>query len=95
MKHEPRSVIHIEKQLEWACKLGGKKSLEISRAEKTVLARLMESHIWHQPASSDSVGGGFRKGTMAPAFPPGRKLSLCSHLNASHFNFSLYTTDAF
>ena len=47
-----------------------------------MLARLMESQIWHQLASS--VGEGFRKGTMA---------STC--LDARHFTFSLCTTGAF
>ena len=26
MKHEPRQAIHVEKQLGWACKLGGMES---------------------------------------------------------------------
>ena len=47
-----------------------------------MLARLMESQIWYQLASS--VGGGFRKGAMASA-----------RLDARHFSFSLYATGAF
>ena len=47
-----------------------------------MLAKLMESQIWHQLAGS--VGGGFRKGIMASA---------C--LDARHFIFSLYATGAF
>ena len=72
----------MEKQCGWACKLGGVESLGISKAGQTVLARLMESQIWHQLAVS--VGGGFRKGTMVSA-----------HLDARHFIFSLCATGAF
>ena len=50
MKQEPRSEIHMEKQLGLACKLGGAESLGISKAGQTVIARLVESQIWHQPA---------------------------------------------
>ena len=66
-----------KKQLGWACKLGGEESLGISKVGQTVLARLMESQIWHQLASS--VGGEYRKGTRA---------SPC--LDARQFSFSLY-----
>ena len=82
MKHEPKPVFDMEKQLGWAHKLGGAESLGISRAGQTVLARLMDSQIWHQLAGS--LKGGFRKATMASA---------C--LDARHFSFSLYTTGAF
>ena len=37
--------VHTEKQLGWACKLGGAESLGISKVGQTVLARLMESQI--------------------------------------------------
>ena len=60
----------------------GAESLEISKVGQTVLARLMESQICHQLTSS--VGGGFRKGTMASAL-----------FDARHFSFSLYTTGVF
>ena len=63
-------------------KLGGGESLGISKEGQTMLARLMESQIWTQLASS--MGGGFRKGKIASA---------C--LDARHFSFSLYTTGAF
>ena len=46
------------------------------------LARLMESQILHQLASS--VDGGFRKGTVTSAL-----------LDAIHLSFSLYATGAF
>ena len=82
MKQKPRPAIHMEKQLGWACKLGGVESLGISKAGQTVLARLMESQIWYQFASS--VGGAFRKSTMTFA-----------RLDARYFSFSLYTTGAF
>ena len=49
MQFESRLAIHTEKQLKWAWKFGGTESLEISRAEETVLTRLMESQVWHQP----------------------------------------------
>ena len=63
MKHEPRPATHMEEQLGWAHKLGETASLGIYRAGQTVLARLMESQIWHQPAGF--MGRGFRKGTLA------------------------------
>ena len=47
-----------------------------------VLARLMESRVWHQLAGS--VGRGFIKGTMAS-----------DHLDARHFSSFLYATGAF
>ena len=83
VKLEPRSVICIEKQLVWASKLGGVQSLGISKADQTVLARLMESQLCHQLTGSVALWG-FRKGTMASA-----------HLDARHFSFSQYTTGAF
>ena len=82
MKDEPRPAIHMEKQLGWAHKLGGTESLVIFKMGQTVLARLVKSQIWHQLAST--VGGGYRKGTMASA-----------RLDARHFSFSLYATGAF
>ena len=42
----------MEKQLGWACKLGGAGSLGISKAGQTVLARMMESQLWYQLTSS-------------------------------------------
>ena len=82
MKHEPRPAIHMEKQLGWIYKLGEAECLGISKVSQIVLARLRESHTWHQLAGS--VRGGFRKGTMASA-----------HLDARHFSFSLYAASAF
>ena len=64
----------MEKQLGWSCKL--------DEVGHTVLARLMESQIWHQPIGS--VGGRLSKGTMASPCP-----------NARHFSLSIYTTGAF
>ena len=57
MKHEPRPAIRMEKQLGWACKSGGAESLGISKAGQTLLARLMESQIWHQPVGSVALLG--------------------------------------
>ena len=78
MKHEPRSAIHMEKPLWWAHKLGGEESLGISKVGQTLLARLIESQIWHQPTSS--MGGGLSKETTTSAV-----------LDARHFSFSLST----
>ena len=61
--------------------LDGVEPLWICKVGHTVLARLMESQIWHQPAGS--VGGELSKGTMA---------SVC--LDARHFSLPLYTTGA-
>ena len=82
MKYETRPAIHMEKQLGWACKVSGAESLGVSKVGQTVLARLVESQIWHQFTGSD--GGGFNKRKMSSA---------C--LDARHFSFSLYTTGAF
>ena len=82
MQQEPRSAIHMEKQLGWACKLGGAEFLCISKTGATVLARLVESHIWHQLAGS--IGRRFRKRIMASA-----------HLDDRLFSFSLCATGAF
>ena len=65
----------MEKQLEWAHKLGGIEPLWIFKVGHTVLARLMESQIWHQSASS--VWGRLTKGTMALlTLMPGTSISL-------------------
>ena len=82
VKHEPRPVSHMYKQLGWAHKLSGVESLGNSKAGQTAFARLMESQIWHQLAGC--VGGGFGKRTMASA-----------HLDARDFSFSQYATGAF
>ena len=82
MKHEPSPAIHMAKQLGWAHDLGEMESLGISKTGQTVLARLMESQIWHQLAGS--VAGGFRNGMMGSA---------C--FDTRHFSFSLYATGAF
>ena len=62
-----------------------------------MLARLMESQKWHPIFwLCGSVGGRLRKGTMASAaFLSERKLSPRSRLDAIHFSFALYATDAF
>ena len=70
----------------WKSSFGGPiswvgQSLGILKVGQTVLAKLMESQMWHQLASS--VGGGFRKGTIASVL-----------LYARHSSFSLYTTGA-
>ena len=80
--HGPRPVIHMKKQCGWAHEFGVAEPQGISKAGQTVLARLVESQIWHQYAGS--VGGGPRKGTMATA-----------RLDAGHFSSSLHATGAF
>ena len=82
MKREPRPAIHMEKQLGWVLMLRGAESLGISKVGQTVLARLMESQIWHQLASS--VWGGLQNGQW-PLFA----------LITRHFNFSLYAMGPF
>ena len=67
------------------CKLGGMELQRISRAGQTVLARLMESQIWHQPAGSAAL----------LAFLSERKLSPSTCLEARHFSSSLYATGIF
>ena len=79
MKHEPRTAINMEKQLGWACKLGGTEPLGTSKVGQKVLARLVEYQIWCPFVGS--VGVSFRKGGM---------VSAC--LDARHFSFSLHTT---
>ena len=97
MKHKPRPAIHMQKQVGWAYKLGRAESQGFSRAGQTVLARLMESQIWHQPASSVALWGeGSEKGQRPLlAFLSGRKLSPSSCFDFRYFSSSLYTTGAF
>ena len=97
MNDEPRPAICMEKQLGWTHKLGGMEYLGISRAEQTVLGRLMETYIWHQPASSIALWlQGSEKGQWpVPTFLSGRNLSPSSHLDARHFSSCLCPTGAF
>ena len=69
----------------------------ISRAGQTVLARLVESQIWHPPASSMALcGEGSEKEQWPlPAFLSGRKLSPSSHRDARQFISFLYATGSF
>ena len=76
MKHEPSLAILMEVQLGWAHKLGGAESLGISKRDQTVLAKLMESQMWHQLAGCGFVWEGFSKGTMASAGLDTRHFSL-------------------
>ena len=73
--------------------MGGTEPQGISR----VLARLMESQMWHPAASSVAVlGEGSEKGQWPlPTFLSGRKLSLRSCLDARHFGSSPYATGTF
>ena len=77
--------------------MGGTESQGISMVGPIVLARLMESQIWHPPASSVALWEeSSEKGQWPlPAFLFGRKLPLSSCLDARHFSFSLYATGAF
>ena len=60
----------MEKQLGWAHKLGGEEPLWVFKVGHKVLARLMESQMWHHPTGS--VRGGLSKGTMASVCPDAR-----------------------
>ena len=64
---------------------------------QTVVARLMESQIWHLPAGSMALSlEGSDKGQWPlPTFLSGRKLSPCSYFDARYFSSSLYATGAF
>ena len=63
VKLEPRPF----SMLRWACKLGNMESLGIARAGQTVLARLIEPHIWHQFAGPVALlGEGLEKGQWPP-----------------------------
>ena len=79
------------------CKLDETEPQGISRVGQTVLARLMESQIWYQPASSVTlwVEGSEKKQWLLPAFLSQRKLSPNSRLDVWFFSFSLYATGAF
>ena len=81
----------------WAYKLSVVKPQESSRAEQTVLVRLMESQIWHLPAVSVSLWGeGSQKGQWSlPTFLSGRKLSPSSHLDSRHFSSYPFATSDF
>ena len=57
----------------------------IFRAGQTVLAKLMESQIWHLPASCVAL----------PVSLSERRLSPSPHLDVRHFSSSLYATGAF
>ena len=58
------------------------------------LAKLMESQVWHLPATLCGEGSGKGQWPL-PTFLSERKLSLSSRLDARHFSFSLYVTGAF
>ena len=71
----------MKKQLEWTGKPGRAESLGISKADQTVLARLMESQIWQWLADSVALWWeGLEKGkkpmlvlmpdTSVPSFMP-------------------------
>ena len=40
MKLEPRPAVHMEKQLRWACKLGGVESLKISKGRSNSVSQV-------------------------------------------------------
>ena len=68
----------------------------ISRAGPIVLARVMESQVWHLPACSVTVGGGLRKTTMASIHLSVWKKAVSQPcLDTRHFGSSLYATGAF
>ena len=62
--------------------MSGVEPLWISKVSHTVLARLMESQIWHQPTGCMGWGSEeLSKESMASAY-----------LDARYFSLSLYTT---
>ena len=69
----------------------------ISRVGQTVVARLMESQIWHLPAGSMALllEGSDKGQWPLPTFLSGRKLSPCSYFDARYFSSSLYATGSF
>ena len=81
----------------WESSFDGMESLRISRVGQTVLARLVESQIWHQTAGSVALlREGSKKGQWPlPAFLYERKLAPSSCLDARHFSFFLYATMPF
>ena len=72
----------MEKHLGCPCKLGGVESLGISKVGQTVLARLLESQIWLQLASSVAVWGEVLKKGQWPLFAlmPDTSVSPCMPL---------------
>ena len=75
-----------------ACKLGGTGSEGITRAGQRVTARLIETQIWHTPASSVALWGEGSEKEKWPTVLYGRKLSPSSHLDARYFGSSPYAT---
>ena len=77
--------------------MGGTESQGISRVGQAVLCRLMDSHIWHLPAGSMAFWTEGSEKVQRPllTFLSERQLSTSSHLDARHFNFSLYVIGAF
>ena len=80
MKQEPRPAIHVEKQLTWACKLGGI-SGDLQGGPNSVS---QVDGVSDMAPACGSVGEEFRKGTMA---------SSC--LDVRDFSFSQYAAGAF
>ena len=62
-----------------------------------MLAKLMETQIWHLPVSSDAPCGKSTEKVQwsLPAFLSGRKLSPSSHFDSRCFSSSLYATGTF
>ena len=77
--------------------MGGTEPQVISKAKQRVLARLMETQIWHPPTVSVILSGeGSEKGQWSlPALLSGRKLSSSCRLDARHFTSTLYASGAF
>ena len=67
----------------------------ISRAGLTVLTRLMQSQIWHEPAGSVALVQKRDISECLPDIPAWEKAVPSSHLDARHFAFSLYATGTF
>ena len=78
--------------------MGGTESQGTSRVRQTLLARLMESQIWHSPALSVVLLEEVQQRDNGLCLPfclgERRKLSPSSCHNARHFSSFLYATDA-
>ena len=81
MKQEPRLAILMEKQLGWAHKWLGRVSRNLQGGSTSVS---QVDGVSNMALAYGSVGGWFRKGTMASA---------C--LDARYFSFSQYVSGVF
>ena len=79
MQHEPRPIIHLEKQLGWIHKLGGAVSGDLQGRSNSVIQIDRVSDMAPACRFCGSAVGRLRKGTMASASPNVRYFSLSQH----------------